>query len=755
MPETAHLDLIVDGMTCASCVGRVEKSLKKFPEVQSASVNLASGRASVEIDSAQCDISRYLDALKAAGYPARVAVDHKAESLKRAQAQAEELKALSHAFILAGLLTLPVFLLEMGSHAIPGVGHWIHQNIGMRNSWLLQFVLTSGVMLFPGRRFYVHGIPALLRLGPDMNSLVAMGMLAAWAFSCVVLFFPSWVPQPSANVYFEAAAVIITLILMGRYLETRARGRTGEAIARLVSLQPETARVRTPEGPRDVPISEIPVGAHVEVQPGERIALDGELIEGQSFVDESMLSGEPIPVRKEIGDTVIGGTINTHGAFTFVVSRVGEDTVLAKIIHMVDAAQSSKLPIQSVVDRITQWFVPAVMSIALLTFCAWLWLVPSGGLSLALINAVAVLIVACPCAMGLATPVSILVATGRSAELGVLFRNGEALQTLSRIRVLAFDKTGTLTEGKPDMTDFVTMPGFEENQVLAWVASVEDKSEHPLAKAIVAAAQARGLQVSSPQQFEAIAGFGLKAFLEGKQIRIGADRFLQRDGIPLGAATETGAQLAQAGKTPIYVAIDNEVAAVIAVADRVRASSIAALAALHAADCTSVMITGDNRRTADAIASELKIDRVFAEQLPDTKVDVLRQLQSSGSTLAYVGDGINDAPALAAADVGIAMGSGTDVAIESADLVLVNGDLLGVANALLLARATMRNIHENLFWAFIYNIALIPLATGALTPLLGISLSPVFAAGAMAMSSVFVVGNALRLRRFKAYELTS
>ncbi|MCB1665721.1 MAG: copper-translocating P-type ATPase [Pseudomonadales bacterium] len=746
-----QVDFIVDGMTCASCVGRVERTLKKFPEVVSANVNLASGRANVELSGSACDLGPYLDALNAAGYPARQAIDHKAESRRRAQAQAEEMRTLKRSFVVAAVLTLPVFLLEMGSHLIPGVAHWVHTSIGQQNSWILQFLLTSGVMFGPGRRFFRLGVPALLRLSPDMNSLVAMGTTAAWSYSTVVLFLPGVIPEGSANVYFEAAAVIVTLILMGRYLETRARGRTGEAIARLVGLQPDTARVETPEGIRELPLGEIAVGTRVQVLPGERIALDGQVLTGQSYVDESMLSGEPIPVHKQAGDTVTGGTINTTGAFTFEVRRVGDDTVLARIIQMVDAAQGSKLPIQSVVDRVTLWFVPAVMLVAAITFIAWMWLVPDGSLSMALINAVSVLIVACPCAMGLATPVSIMVATGRSAEMGILFRNGQALQALSDTRIVAFDKTGTLTEGTPALTDILLLSGEggDDATLLSLVAALEIRSEHPIATAIVAAAQQRALVLPEVTEFEAVPGHGLRGVVGGQQIQIGAQRLLTPEMPGYGEALLQGERLAKEGKTPVYVLMEGGIAALLAVADRPRETSAGALAALKKAGCTTVMITGDSATTAAAIAATLGIDRIFAERLPETKVQALHELRAQGDTLAYVGDGINDAPALAEADVGIAMGSGTDVAIESADLVLMSGDLTGVVDAVAIARATMRNIHQNLFWAFIYNIALIPLATGAFYPAFGVLLSPVFAAGAMAMSSVFVIGNALRLRRFQ------
>ena len=750
MPAPSKVDLIVEGMTCASCVGRVERTLSKQPNVLTANVNLASGRASVEVSGSNPDVELLVASLTSAGYPAREAVDRKAESKQRAYAQEIEILELKRAFLIAAALTLPIFVLEMGAHLIPGFGAWVHSAIGHTNSWLLQFLLATAVMFGPGRRFYTLGVPALLRFAPDMNSLVALGTSAAWLYSSVVLFLPSVIPAGSENVYYEAAAVIITLILMGRYLETRARGSTGEAIAKLISLQPETARIEVEGAVKEVAIDSIARADIVLVRPGERIPLDGEVTEGSSYIDESMLSGEPIPVQKKIGDSVTGGTINTTGAFSFRVTRVGDDTVLARIIQMVDAAQGSKLPIQSLVDKITRWFVPAVMLTALLTFCVWLYFGPEGSLSMALINAVAVLIVACPCAMGLATPVSIMVATGRSAQFGVLFRNGLALQALSNTKIIAFDKTGTLTQGKPSLTDFFPEQGYEEEVLLVKIAALEAKSEHPIAQTIVQYAQDKGLSLPLVSDFEAIPGYGLRARIGDELVEVGADRLLKDVDFSDSKVAVKAEQLAQEGKTPIYVAINGKLVALLAVADKVREGSQRAISALGNAGITTVMITGDNQATAQAIATQLGIDKVFAEMLPETKVESLRSLRSEGEVLSFVGDGINDAPALAEADIGIAMGNGTDVAIESADVVLMTGELNAVVNAVMMARATMRNIRENLFWAFIYNIALIPLATGAFYPAFGLLLSPVFAAGAMAVSSVFVIGNALRLRRFKS-----
>lgn len=747
-PEACEIDLNVSGMTCASCVGRVEKALKNVPGVVDASVNLASGRAHVNLARSGPTASDLTNAVVNAGYEATVAVDRKADAQKRERQLKDELQALKRAFVISALFTLPVFLLEMGAHVLPGFADFVHNTLGHRNSSIVQFVLTSVVLFWPGRRFFLHGVPALLRLAPDMNSLVAMGTSAAWGYSTVVTFFPSVLPGDTGSVYFEAAAVIVCLILMGRFLEGKARGRTGEAIAKLLTLQPETAMVLQGDKVVETAIELIRPGDTVQVQPGERIPLDGQLVDGHSFVDESMLTGEPLPVKKEPGASVTGGTINKTGAFSFRVLRVGEDTVLARIIAMVENAQGSKLPIQSLVDRITLWFVPAVMLVAISTFLYWL-LATDAGLGNALVHAVSVLIVACPCAMGLATPVSIMVATGRSAEMGVLFRNGNALQMLSQTRTIAFDKTGTITEGKPELTDLLAQPGFDAAQVLAIAAAVEEKSEHPIGLAIVAAARLQGLTLPAVKDFEALPGYGLRAIVTGERVDIGADRLLERLGLDARAALPAAVELAEQGKTPLYVAIGGRLAAIIAVADTIRASSPAALQALRRAGFRTAMITGDNARTAQAVAKTLQLDQVYAEVLPEGKVATLKSLRSEGTLLTYVGDGINDAPALAEADIGIAMGSGTDIAIESADVVLMTGELGSVVNAVMLARATMRNIRENLFWAFAYNVALIPLATGALYPAYGLQLSPVFAAGAMALSSVFVLGNALRLKRFR------
>ena len=741
---TRPVDLIIEGMTCASCVARVERALKTVPGVTVANVNLATERATV---TGTADLAALIGAIADAGYEARAAAETAIMSEESAAKKTAEEAALRRDVLFAAALTLPVFVLEMGSHLFLWVHMAVMNSIGMQNSWYIQFALTTVVLLGPGLRFYRKGFPALARLAPDMNSLVAVGTLAAFGYSLVATFAPGVLPLGTQNVYFEAAAVIVTLILLGRLLEARAKGRTSEAIKRLVGLQAKTARVLRNGGLVEVPVAEVRPGDIVEVRPGERVPVDGEVTTGASWIDESMISGEPVPVEKAPGSTVTGGTVNQTGAFNFRATAVGEATMLAQIIRMVEAAQGGKLPIQALVDRVTMWFVPVVMAIAVLTFAVWLILGPDPALTFGLVNAVAVLIIACPCAMGLATPTSIMVGTGRGAEMGVLFRKGEALQALQSVKVVAFDKTGTLTEGKPRLTDMALAPGFDRAAVLAVVAAVEAKSEHPIARAIVAAAEAEGLILPEVTAFDSVTGFGVTAAAGGQRVDVGADRYMVKLGLDVSGFGDTATRLGDEGKSPLYAAIDGKLAAIIAVADPIKETTPQAIQALHLLGLKVAMITGDNSRTANAIARQLGIDEVVAEVLPDGKVAAVKRLKALGA-LAYVGDGINDAPALAEADVGLAVGTGTDIAIEAADVVLMSGRLTAVSDAIALSKATMRNIRQNLFWAFIYNALLIPVAAGALWPAFGILLSPIFAAAAMALSSVFVLGNALRLRRF-------
>ena len=729
------LRISVEGMTCASCTGRVERVLRAQPGVVSASANLAARRAQVSIRDGAVTARALAAAVTAAGFAA-------SPEVAPADTRAQEQRGLRRDMLVAAALALPVVLVEMGGHLVPALHHWVAATVGLQTSWRVQSVLTALVMAGPGRRFFARGVPALLRATPDMDCLVAVGTFAAFAYSLIATFAPALLPTAARAVYFEAAAVIVVLVLAGRWMEARARGQTGAAIAHLVALRPATARVVRDGVVVEIAVGDISVGCLIQLRPGERVAVDGVVVDGASFVDESMLTGEAQPVAKAPGAEMTGGTVNGTGALVMRATRVGADMVLARIVAMVEDAQGAKLPIQTLADRVTLWFVPAVMLLAVLTVVVWLIVGP--GLAEALVAGVSVLIIACPCAMGLATPTSIMVGTGRAAELGVLFRRGEALQALQAVDWVAFDKTGTLTEGRPRLTDLIVAPGGQHDIALAQIAAVEAGSEHPVAFAIRAEAAARGLVVPEARGFVALPGLGAMAAVAGRRVLVGSERLMRQEGVDPGRLSGDAARLAALGRTPIFAAVDGQVLAVIAVADPIRAGSGPALMRVRALGHRVAMITGDNRAAAQVIAAQLGLDRVEAEVLPGAKVDALRAL---GGRVAFVGDGINDAPALAAADVGIAIGTGTDVAIEAADVVLISGDPQGVAVALEISRATMRNIRENLFWAFGYNIVLIPVAAGVLVPFGGPQLSPMLAAAAMALSSVCVLANALRLRR--------
>ncbi|MGB7242401.1 MAG: heavy metal translocating P-type ATPase [Sulfitobacter sp.] len=731
----------LQGMSCASCVGRVEKALLARPDIMSAQVNLASDTARVETTCAAPEEIAQL--LTDTGYKATLRPRETAPTTIRKAGEVEQLGRLT---LIAAVLTVPIFLIEMGSHFIPGVADLVGQTIGHQTSRILQFVLTTIVLFGPGWQFFTKGVPALLKGAPEMNSLVVLGTTAAYSFSTVATFFPVLLPAGTAHIYFEAAAVIVTLILLGRWLEARAKGRTGDAIQKLVGLQARTARVERDGSAVDIATQDVQVDDILILRPGEKIATDGVVVSGLSWVDESMITGEPVPPEKTIGDTVVGGTVNGAGALKVKATAVGSDTKLAQIIQMVQDAQGAKLPIQSLVNRITAVFVPVVLAIAVVTVAAWLLFGPNPAVSFALVAGVAVLIVACPCAMGLATPMSIMVGSGRAAELGVLFRKGSALQDLQSVDVIALDKTGTLTRGRPELTLFQTADGFSEDLILRTVASVEALSEHPIAQAILRGAKDQGAKLVPVKNFQSITGMGAKAEISGHEILVGADRLMVQNGVKLGAMKDTGDALAEQGHTPLYAAIDGIAAAVICVSDPIKPSARAAIAAFQAMGLRVAMITGDNARTAQAVADQIGIETVVSEVMPDGKVAALQTLAQDGSRVAFVGDGINDAPALACADVGIAIGTGTDIAIEAADVVLMSGDLKSATQAFEVSKRTMRNIRQNLFWAFGYNVVLIPLAAGVFYPALGVLLSPMIAAGAMALSSVFVVTNALRLR---------
>ncbi|WP_339716287.1 heavy metal translocating P-type ATPase [uncultured Sneathiella sp.] len=742
-PQYGNVTLSVNSMSCASCVNRISKSLGQVTGVIDVAVNLPAETVAVKFLQNVVSPTELSSQLTASGYPSEIK-ETTDSSIKNKQVARE----IAYRTLWAALLTLPIFLTEMGGHIIPELANVIESTIGQQTYWTLQFILTTAILAGPGRYFFIRGVPSLLKGSPDMNSLVALGTGAAYIFSTVSTFLPELIPVEVRAVYFEAAAVIIVLILLGRFLEARAKGRTGAAIQKLLGLQVIEARVQRDGESVIVPVDDLQVGDVIIVRPGERIPVDGVIVEGNSHIDESMITGEPIPVAKQADSKVTGGTVNGAGGFSFRATRVGEDTTLSQIIRMVEEAQSTKLPIQSLVDRVTQWFVPAVMFFSALSVLAWFLFGPEPAVTMALVAGVSVLIIACPCAMGLATPTSIMVGTGRAAEMGILFRKGDALQELRSVQIVALDKTGTLTEGRPEVTDLVVAQGFTKLEVLRYVAAVEARSEHPIANAIVSTARRENIDADQPvTDFTSFTGYGVRAKVDDATVLVGTERLMRREQIDLKDFPAVVQKLSRNGRTALYAAIDGQVAAVIGVSDPVKPSSRDVIKALHSLDLKVAMITGDSLETAQVIAEETGIDHVVAGVLPDGKVAALNDLRGEGRKIAFVGDGINDAPALAHADVGIAIGTGTDVAIESADIVLMSGDLGGVINAFEVSNRTMRNIQQNLFWAFGYNTALIPVAAGLLYPFSGILLTPVLAAGAMALSSVFVLTNALRLRK--------
>ena len=722
----------VAGLHCASCKARLEAALSAVPGIQEARVNLADSSATLSMLGSVTPRS-IREAAERSGYGIEIDSGSFPEPEERG-----ETYRLARDTLVAAALVLPVFLVEMGGHVYPPVHHFVAQSIGLQASWMIQFLLVGIALAGPGRRFFARGLPSLLRGRPDMNALVALGTSAAFGFSTVATFVPSLLPANARAVYFEAAGVIIVLVLFGRLLEARAKGKAGSAIQALIGLQPQVARVVTESGEEDRLIERLQPGDLVRVRPGERVPVDGIVSEGSSLVDESMLTGEPLPVAKADGDVVTGATVNGEGALLVRATRVGRDTVLARIVQMVRDAQATRLPVEALVDRVTARFVPAVMLVAALTVVAWLAFAPE----LALVAGVSVLIVACPCAMGLAVPTSIMTGTGRAAELGVLFRQGDALQRLSSADTVAFDKTGTLTEGAPRLAHAEISEGFERQEVLKAAAAVEALSEHPVAQAVTNSVE----RWPEAEGFRSLPGRGVVATVGNRQVRIGSARMMTEAGIDISALADAAKERARLGETAFFVSVGARLAAVLSVADPVRDTAVHAISDLNAGGHRVVLVSGDGRDAAEAVAQRLGIGDVFADALPEAKAAVIRDLSRSG-TLAFVGDGINDAPALATSDVGIAIGTGTDVAVESADVILTSGDPRGVVTAIGLSRDTMRNIRQNLAWAFGYNILLIPVAAGALYPAFGILLSPMLAAAAMALSSVAVVTNALRLRR--------
>ncbi|HEX6298110.1 MAG TPA: heavy metal translocating P-type ATPase, partial [Burkholderiales bacterium] len=744
-PVVEEVEFPVRGMTCASCVGRVERALGMLPGVVEARVNLASESARVRYLPSTTGLADFRRQVADAGYEvsAQAAKDPDA-----GDAQRERELGLMRRELYAGVaLSIPLAVLAMGMYYAP-FHTWL-ESVGLTEPRLnlLLFALATPVMIWPGRRFLVAGWKAYRHWSPDMNSLVMTGTGAAYLYSLVVTFAPQLLPENARHTYYEAAAVVITLVFLGKFLEAVAKGRASDAIRKLLGLKARTARVLRDGTETEVPIEDVRAGDMVLVRPGEKIPVDGTIAGGSSYIDESMITGEPVPVAKQAGDKVIGATINQNGAFRFRAEAVGADTVLAQIIRLVQGAQSAKLPIQSLADRVVAVFTPIVLVIAVLTAAVWLAFGPAPALTFALVNAVAVLVIACPCAMGLATPAAVMVGTGRAAELGVLFRRGEALESLSHVKAVALDKTGTLTRGKPELTDLAVTGGFGETEVRALIAAAEAASEHPVAQAIVKAARERGLEIAEAERFDAVPGFGVEATVKGRRVHVGADRYMVKLGLDVVPFAEVARRLADEGKTPLYAAIDGRLAAALAVSDPIKAGAPEAITRLHAMGLQVAMITGDNRHTAQAIARQLGIDHVLAEILPAGKAQAVVQIQQQVGRTAFVGDGINDAPALAQADVGLAMGSGTDVAIETADVTIMNSEAQSIPAALAVARQTLRTIRVNLFWAFFYNVILIPVAAGALYPFTGWLLNPVLAGAAMGLSSVFVLTNSLRLKR--------
>lgn len=743
--EKTTIVLEIDGMSCASCVKRVEKALLSVFGVLETNVNLLTNRASVDCVAGCVKLSDLENAVARVGYSAKAVKDSAHQDAARESQQDKSNKRLGWALAIAILLTLPLFLIEMSGHIFAPFQHWIVQQFGEFSYRLWQFIFATIVLFGPGWRFFKKGIARLFHLAPDMNSLVAVGAFSAWAYSTVATFFTDRFPDAANYVYYETSAVIVTLILLGRYLESGARGRTGEAIKALARLQAKTARVKKDDAFIEVAIDDIVIGDTIAVRPGEKIPVDGAVVSGNSTVDESMLTGESQPVQKSVHAKVYGGTVNRLGNFTMEAEKIGSDMVIAQIQKLVEDAQADKLPIQALVDRVTAWFVPAVFSVAIITFIIWLVIGPQPTLPHALVAAVAVLIIACPCAMGLATPTSIMVGTGRAAKFGVLFRRGDALQTLRDCKIIAFDKTGTLTVGHPSLVHMVVREGFDPTDVLAKTAAIETLSEHPLSEAITHALKKNSsdYQVSD---FQVVPGLGLTGVINGDTVVVGSERLMQQLNIDVQVFKGEIHKFHSDNVTMFYTAIGQQALGFFAINDPLKNNAPKTIDALKAMGIETVMITGDNATTAKSIAKTLGIDVVRANVLPAEKATEVKTLQASGRSVAFVGDGINDAPALATAQIGIAIGTGTDVAIASADIILMSGDPFGVVNAVLFSKATMRNIRQNLFWAFAYNVALIPIAAGVLYPIWQIQLSPMLSAVAMALSSVFVLANALRLR---------
>jgi Cu+-exporting ATPase len=739
--NTQTTQLLIEGAGCASCVGKIEKALKTVAQVEQAEMNFADRSVMV---TGEVEVASLLEAVEKAGYHAILINDQGgADAIdEKEQADAIYYKSLIKHTIVALAVGIPLMIYGLF------IGDMTVTNPIQQLVWGAIGVLTLGIMFFSGKHFYTGAWKSFTHHSANMDTLIALGTGTAWVYSMVVVFAPDLLPEMARHVYFEATAMIIGLINLGLALEVKARGKTSAAIKRLIGLQAKTARVIRNGKAVDIDIALVQLNDKVSVRPGEKIPVDGVVVEGSSFIDESMLTGEPIPVEKSVNDDVVAGTLNKLGSLTFTATRVGKDTALAHIITMVKRAQNSKPPIGRMADVISSYFVPAMMIIAIISAMVWLNFGPEPSVGYAIVSAMTILIIACPCALGLATPMSVMVGVGKAAESGVLIRNGEALQTASTITTMILDKTGTITEGAPKITDIIVVNGREQEQVLQLAASIEQHSEHPLAQAVVQAAADKGLTLFNVENFTAIAGFGVQAQYQSTQLLFGNEKLMREKGIVLSDYQQQAQALAADAKTPMYFAIDGELAAVIAVADPIKADSVAAIARLKSSGIKVIMLTGDNHATAAAVAAKVGVDDFFADVLPQDKANKVAELQALGEVVGMTGDGINDAPALALANVGFAIGTGTDVAIESADITLMRGSLHGLADAIAVSKATLGNIRQNLVGAFIYNMAGIPLAAGVLFPVFGVLLNPVVAGAAMAFSSLTVVSNANRLRFF-------
>jgi P-type Cu+ transporter len=735
------------GVACATCMRAIESELERVRGVRSVRTDVVNERASIEFDPSAVSIDEMRDAVASIGYRVEERSGTGADEMEDPEAAARraEIRDLTGRVAIGAILSAPVLFAAMASELfeVPEV---------LINRWV-QLALMTPVFLYTGWPIHTVGWRALRHRSAEMNSLITVGTSAAFAYSVLVTVGPRLFPVEVREVYFEAVGVILTLILLGRLFEARAKDGTGEAIRKLIGLQPRTARVVRDGREHEIAVDDVQAGDVLAVRPGEKIPVDGEIVDGRSSIDESMVTGEPIPVTKGPGESVIGATINQTGAFRFRATKVGQETMLAQIVRLVQEAQASKAPIQRLADRVASYFVPAVIFIAIGTFVLWFDFGPSPALTFGLVSAVSVLIIACPCALGLATPLSIMVGTGKGAEHGVLIRSAEALETAHKLSTVVLDKTGTITKGEPALTEVVPVGSASEEQLVRLVASAERSSEHSLGQAIVRGADERGIALVEPTRFDSITGRGIEARVDGHSVVVGTRHLLAERGVEVSPVETDGARLAEQGKTAIYAAVDGEAAGVVTVSDTLKEDSPRAVRALGELGLEVVMITGDNRRTAEAVGRQVGIGRVLAEVLPEDKAAEIRRLQDEGKVVAMVGDGINDAPALAQADVGIAIGTGTDVAIEAADVTLVSGALEGVVTSVTLSRATMRNIRQNLFFAFVYNVLGIPVAAGALYAAIGVLLNPMIAAAAMALSSLSVVTNANRLRTYRRVEL--